>query len=758
VAATTIRRLRWALLEPARNLHLCSVLVLLGGLVLVVEAFLFPSKAAFAVAAASTMAAALLFIHAASKAEEGRLERVLARLANGVGLAIRPAGAPSLFAMLLYCAGIIAIVAGYAWFALTRSGVSREDVIVQWGLLDKRPLVFAYLAVVALMVFHQAMVRLFFAPPYPAHGERTPARRSWIARLFGAAAVAVLAYGLFGASILRDVVPAGGNELAKFYEYHSLVHLGALEQIRLGAVPYVEAQTQYGLGNQLLLYWLTKSFGFSNHGFYAGVLLVDVVCIVAFFVVVQQILGLGWALAGLLGWMLWPSPDGVLHLAGWAILTRWIAVPVVALLLARLLLAAGPQARGWIGAVVVGAIWGAGGFMSQENLSGGLLVFLLSLALYGPAGGQSLAWLARFFAFFLASGVAAFALLVAASIGILHSIDVLRQASAQSGLVMAGLSNSIWSEEVGLTLSLHIVHGWAFDFLKVNGDLRPLLQTYGFALLLMLAIGLLARFLARSWNGATTSQRGFAWKFAGVAVGAYGLHLFTLLRSDLSHLAGPSFLLPLFLIALPAFAWHCLRPGVGRGILLLASVGIVADAAIAGGAEVGRRVGALGAASRDTMAAVDVYRALRAASNQPLDIVSRYSPITQYQTAFRDRPDFAELQELANLLREKLHGRPVELVLPTPDDPMNDPELLYFFGGFRSITGVTSPRGSLWPKSDEEAWIDRILRSRNACVFFDEKSVGGRLFQAWNDAVRNGPVTSEPIVGRRPNGVLSCKA
>ena len=213
-------------------------------------------------------------------------------------------------------------------------------MVAVWSLLDKRQLVFAYLVVVAFVLFHRAMVCLFFAPTYGWRETPAAPRRSWLARVAGAVVVAVAAYCWLGAEALRDIVPAGEATLGKFYEYHSLVHLGALEQIRLGATPYVEAQTQYGLGNQLLAYVLTEAFGFSNHGFYAGVLLVDVLCIVAFFVVVQQVLGLGWALAGLLGWVLWPSPAAVIDLAGWAILTRWIAVPILALLLARLLLAA----------------------------------------------------------------------------------------------------------------------------------------------------------------------------------------------------------------------------------------------------------------------------------------------------------------------------------------------------------------------------------------------------------------------------------
>ena len=37
--------------------------------------------------------------------------------------------------------------------------------------------------------------------------------------------------------------------------------------------------------------------------------------------IVQQILGLGWALADLVGWVFFHSPTAVIDLAGWAILT-----------------------------------------------------------------------------------------------------------------------------------------------------------------------------------------------------------------------------------------------------------------------------------------------------------------------------------------------------------------------------------------------------------------------------------------------------
>ena len=59
--------------------------------------------------------------------------------------------------------------------------------------------------------------------------------------------------------------------------------------------------------------------------------------------------------------------------------------------------------------------------MSQENVSGGLLVLIFSLALYGPVRGLQWRSGARFAGLFLASGAAAFTVLVSGTIGIGHS-------------------------------------------------------------------------------------------------------------------------------------------------------------------------------------------------------------------------------------------------------------------------------------------------------------------------------------------------
>ena len=757
----TARRIAGALLEPAVNLHLCGVITLTAASLLFVEVSFLPSKGWFVIAAVPTVAAALALVYAASAVGGRRLDSASARIAGSVGLTVRPGRpyVPSVFAVILYCAGLIGSVAGYAWLALTNSSVSRQDVVVQWGLLDKRQLTFAYLVVVAFVIFHHAMARFVLDRPYAgrrAVGE-IPHRRL-AGRLLGGLLIAILAYCWIGVAGLRDVIPGDSGALARFYDYHSHVHLGVLEQIRLGAVPYLEAQTQYGLGNLLLLYFITDLINFSNHGFYAGALLIDVVCVVAFFVVVQQLLGFGWAIAGLVGWVLWPSPAGVLDLAGWAVLTRWLAVPILALLLAHALLNDWSRQRRWIAPTLAGAIWGAGGFLSQENVSGGLLVLMLSLVLYGPARGLPWRSSVRFATLFVASGAAVFVALVASSLGLSNFVEVVRQLNAQSSLVMAGVSNSAWSDDVGMTARFDIVNGWVDESFTTHGGLRAPLQTYGFALLLMLATAVLAGFLARRWTSAGDRQRRFVWKFAGVTVGAYALHLFTLLRSDLSHLAGPSFLLPLFLLMLPVFAWQCVRHGLGRGVLLAVSVALVVEAGIVGRAELGRRVAEAGTAWRESAAVLDVYRALWNARNQPSDIASRYSPIPQYQAAFRNHRAYGELEELVGLLRDRLQGRPVELVFPAFDGLALYPELLYFFGEFRSISGITAKESSVWLKSDEDAWIAKVLASGTACVFFDSRSLYSRMFEAWKQSVKDpASVGTQPIVGKRDYGVLSCK-
>jgi hypothetical protein len=708
---------------------------LVSACLLLVEVFVIGSRTVVLAAAVATSCCALVAIH--------------------VSVKNRPRS--ELIFVVLYSAGVIGAVAGYCYLALASSKVvAANEEVIYWGIMDKRPLVFGYLGVVAFIAFHWCMVA-FRGPRQVVVARDEGPLRGWLGRASGSLLVALLVYCLFAVPALREVSAVDSNVLARFFDIHTHVHLASLEQIRLGATPYLEAQTQYGVGNQVLMNFLTGLVHYSNHGFFAGNVLLNVVCVILFFVVVQQFLGLGWAAAGAVGWSLWPSPATVIDVSGWAVFTRWLVIPILALMLAYLLLGVRPGRHRWLGLLLAGVIWGIGGFLSQESFTAGFVVFALSLALFGPPSGMPLRVIATFAVSFLGAGIVTFVALVAGFVGLSHIFEVLALANAKSSLVMAGLSNSIWSDALGVSLAFKVVHGRLYTDVQAYGELRELALTYGSALLLMLAIGLLAVFLGRRWTSASEKERQFIWKFGGVAVGAYALHLFTLLRSDTSHLAGPSFLLPLFLLMLPVFVWRYVGRGAMRNALLVISVGIVADAAIAGRGGLAKRVAELDSTWRDTTAALEVYRELRNYRGREPDLASRYSPIPKYQAAFRSHPNFADAQELFELLHDRLRGRRVEMGFHRLDDLIGQPDSFYFFGGFRSVSGMTSPMTSIWLRSDEDAWIAKLASVRGACILF-EADAKSRLFEAWMKSARPPEtIVVEPIQGRRLYGVLACK-
>lgn len=701
---------------------------------LIVEVAVLESRTGFLLAALPTAVVALALVHQLAR-----------RRGEGSG-------------SLLYGVGLLGAVAGYCYLALAPSGaISPQDEVIEWGRMDKRPLIFGYLGIAAFIAFHWLWVAFIQGVPLGDRPAAAVGRREWPLRVLGALVIAVLAYCWLGLPALRSAGVVGEDGLAKFYDIHSHVHLSALQQIRLGAIPYLEAQTQYGPGNQLLMGALTDFVHFSNHGFLAANLLLNTVCVILFFVVVQQFLGLGWAVAGLLGWTLWPSPAETIDLAGWAVLTRWMAIPVLSLGLAWLLLGAGAARRGWPTMVLAGMLWGMGGFLSQENLSGGFLVLVFSLALFGPASGLSPKRIASFAGLFIIAGGATFVALVSAFVGPSHLFEVVALASAKSSLVMAGVSNSIWSDNLGLQFTWNIVDGRLETDLRAFGEFRELILTYGLVFLLLLALGLLAAFLGRRWKDADEPTRDFGRKFAGVAVGAFVLHLFSLLRSDTSHLAGPSFLLGMFLLMLPVFLWRCLAPGTARTVLMVMSVAIIAEALVSGRVEVERRVAGLGGVWRDSVAALILYDELRSHRSDVSDLAGLYSPLSRAQVAFRSHPDFAEADEFFGLLRDRLKGRPVELGSYRFDDLVAHPDTAYFLGGLRSLSGITSPKNSLWLRSEQEAWIARVAGTRTGCLFFDANS-NRQLVEAWMRSVKPPQsMVIEPIAGRRDYGMLACK-
>src|SRR5262249_61698034 len=100
-------------------------------------------------------------------------------------------------------------------------------------------------------------------------------------------------------------------------------------------------------------------------------------------------------------------------------------------------------------------------------------------------------------------------------------MEALQKGAIGSGLILAGVSNTWWS-----------------DALRPD-QLRQFLQTYGFAPLFVVVVTLLGIFFGRNFRSASSGEKDFAMKFAGVADGGAVLHAFALPPTPTLRFCGP---------------------------------------------------------------------------------------------------------------------------------------------------------------------------------------------------------------------------
>ena len=153
---------------------------------LLVEVFVFDSRTVFLAAAVATSICALLVIYLAAR-DRGPHERAF---------------------VLLYSAGVIGAVAGYCYLALASSKiVAANEEVIYWGLMDKRPLVFGYLGIVAFIAFHWCMMA-FRGPRQAVAAREYVPGRGLPSRVLGGLLIAVLAYCWLAVPALRMVSAA----------------------------------------------------------------------------------------------------------------------------------------------------------------------------------------------------------------------------------------------------------------------------------------------------------------------------------------------------------------------------------------------------------------------------------------------------------------------------------------------------------------------------------------------------------------------
>jgi hypothetical protein len=140
--------------------------------------------------------------------------------------------------------------------------------VVYWEFLDKRAMLSVYVLRRLFLAFLKFLSGICSPPPLLTPNgtgltmERGPCRpfdapETYRVRGLWFFVGAALGLGLYAEPIFLNIVRPN---------IHLDMHLGSIEAIYQGRIPFVEAQTQYGPGNQLLLYWLMRLLDFSYWG------------------------------------------------------------------------------------------------------------------------------------------------------------------------------------------------------------------------------------------------------------------------------------------------------------------------------------------------------------------------------------------------------------------------------------------------------------------------------------------------------------
>jgi hypothetical protein len=271
--------------------------------------------------------------------------------------------------------------------------VAADDLQWSWPFLNKRWLVALYSLGVGTLVLLPVAAEWWRsdagldAPASEAAREasRRTVHRSWPATLGGLVAIVALAW-YFGGP------PWHLDRHHRWIESHEEAHLGALQAVSKGYLPYVgPASTQYGPGSQLLIYEIMRhSAGFTIVSFRTAWAVFHFTTLLAIAVAAYLWLGLGPAGAVVVLAVTYSplafygtAPDGTLSgFYGWGSGLRYLAPILIVPALVRAA-AVGPDRRPlasvWV--VLLGVLWGAASWVSQENLSSTAIAAALLLSL-----------------------------------------------------------------------------------------------------------------------------------------------------------------------------------------------------------------------------------------------------------------------------------------------------------------------------------------------------------------------------------------
>lgn len=439
---------------------------------------------------------------------------------------VSPAGAAS-FALTFNAAALLLLV---PVIVLVSKNAGEKVPGWTYPFLDKRWLIALYgVALVVVFVMPALFHQLFPHEPVadrPA-GDRPRKLLAGIAGIMVVTALALLVAG----------PPWHVERHHRGIDFHEQVHLGPLQAIDKGRMPFIgPAATQYGPGSQLLTYAYMKGSGrFTIVGFREANLLFHFVTLLATGLVALWLIDLPAALlVMIIGLAFSPlsffsaAPDGTMQGSyGWGNTLRYLGallvVPGAVIAATRV-----NARRVSLPHIIFGLVWGCFAWVSQENLTstaaaGGLslLLLLLTCTIRIRQAVIVTASLAIGFGMFWGPLLGVYA-----ASG--HAGDFLSNYFRVASAVAIGFSNAWWTEDTT----------------------SPVYTAYRFTPFVVIAVGLLTLWDLRTLHLRTGLAARQVRLLAFVSLLA-ATYLTTLYRSDSSHLVNT--LLPLPFVLTLAF-------------------------------------------------------------------------------------------------------------------------------------------------------------------------------------------------------------
>jgi hypothetical protein len=420
-----------------------------------------------------------------------------------------------------------------------------------WPVVDRRWITASFALALTLLYAPSCIERLAEA----AQGQETT--RIWeadqplsVTRLVLRIALATLVGLALAAIDISQIVELAMSQPIDFS--HEGPHLGPIQAIKNGAIPYIEARTQYGLGHQVVMSSFLQHTEFSVRGFRSAFFILNILAEGLRFAIMIIVFA---PIAGAFSIALTTHfyDINIAAFTGWGFLFRWFGPFLVGALLPLILWRdMSPRAR-FPSIAAVGAASGTLAWFSQENFAAGLVAGGIILAAAFARRRLSIAAALSDLALFAGAYVVTFLALITMVVGPEHLTEAVRLQFYIGSLWARGLANTPWGNpESAWTVAFYATP--PIVILVSGGALYAPKQTL-------------------------LSDERKAGIVLGMAAASAALLPITFLRSDLQHFLGPALPVPAMLAGAIAFlpgmyATSSMRRETMRAILLVVVAGL----------------------------------------------------------------------------------------------------------------------------------------------------------------------------------------